>query len=362
VSDGILLAVDGGNSKTDLALLTSAGEVLALVRGPLSSPHHLGLDGALDVLEHLLEEAARDAGITMNGDPVAEVGALLLAGADLPEEELELQRRIELRGWARTSLVGNDTYAVLRAGTDDGLGVGVVCGAGINATGVTADGRTVRFPALGSITGDWGGGYDLGMEALGAAARSEDRRGPKTILEQLVPEHYGCASVQEVGEAIHKGQIAVDRVMELSPIVLDVGTQDDVACAMVQRLAHEVVAMVRACLLRLDLLTEPVPVALGGGVLQSRTPLLLGTIEAELLALNPHLDIRITNSRPIVGAALHALDTLGGHGDAQERLRRELDAAAEKVEVREVPFAPIGISVNGGVHGRASSGRSDGNG
>ena len=32
-----VLAVDGGNSKTDLALVEADGSVLALVRGPLSS-------------------------------------------------------------------------------------------------------------------------------------------------------------------------------------------------------------------------------------------------------------------------------------------------------------------------------------
>ena len=55
-------------------------------------------------------------------------------------------------------MVDNDTFAVLRAGTERGWGVAVVCGAGINCVGVSPDGRHARFPALGTITGDWGGG------------------------------------------------------------------------------------------------------------------------------------------------------------------------------------------------------------
>jgi len=42
-----VLAVDGGNSKTDLALVRDDGRLLAHVRGPLSSPHHLGLEEEL---------------------------------------------------------------------------------------------------------------------------------------------------------------------------------------------------------------------------------------------------------------------------------------------------------------------------
>ena len=39
----LLLAVDGGNAKTDLALVAADGSVLALVRGPGSSPHEHGI-------------------------------------------------------------------------------------------------------------------------------------------------------------------------------------------------------------------------------------------------------------------------------------------------------------------------------
>jgi N-acetylglucosamine kinase-like BadF-type ATPase len=56
-----VLAVDGGNSKTDVALVNADGSVFAVVRGALSSPQHLGVDGALAVVEGLLGEALREA-------------------------------------------------------------------------------------------------------------------------------------------------------------------------------------------------------------------------------------------------------------------------------------------------------------
>ena len=57
----LALAVDGGNSKTDLALVRSDGGVLAVVRGPQSSPHHLGSRGLARRARGLLEEACRRA-------------------------------------------------------------------------------------------------------------------------------------------------------------------------------------------------------------------------------------------------------------------------------------------------------------
>jgi N-acetylglucosamine kinase-like BadF-type ATPase len=44
VSRPLVLAIDGGNSKTDLALVHADGEVVALVRGPQSSHHPASTD------------------------------------------------------------------------------------------------------------------------------------------------------------------------------------------------------------------------------------------------------------------------------------------------------------------------------
>src|SRR5881227_616582 len=118
MSAPVVLAVDGGNFKTDLALVRADGEALALVRGPQSSPHHLGVEGCVRVLEDLLAAAVREAGLPNGRGP---------------------------------------------------------------------DGRQIRFPALGAITGDWGGGYDVGLAGVSSAARSEDGRGPRTSLEWAVP-------------------------------------------------------------------------------------------------------------------------------------------------------------------------------
>jgi len=319
----LVLAIDGGNSKTDLALVRGDGDVVALVRGPLSSPHHLGLDGALAVIDDLLEQALDEAGMANGDGPVAQVGQLFLAGVDFPSEVDEMQRAVAARRLAETVTVGNDTLAVLRAGTEHGWGVAVVCGAGINCVGVAPDGRHARFPALGWTTGDWGGGYDVGSEATLAAARSEDGRGPKTTLEHAVPAHFGLETPMQLAEAIHHGEIEQRRVIELSPVVFEEANRDATAAEIVDRLAEEVVTMIRVTLERLDLTQQAVPVALGGGLMQSGDPRLIGAIKAGLAHEAPAATVHVTSSPPIVGAALLGLDELGAGSAAQERLRHE---------------------------------------
>jgi N-acetylglucosamine kinase-like BadF-type ATPase len=324
----IALAVDGGNSKTDLALVSSDGEALALVRGPASSPQYLGAEGCVDVIGALLNEGLRDADLARANGPVAEVAKLLLAGVDFESDERDVEAVARARGWSTRTTVENDTFAVLRAGTDRGWGVAVVCGSGINCVGVAPDGRHARFPSLGAITGDWGGGYDVGLAGVIAAARSEDGRGPRTSLESTVPGHYGLDTPHALAEAVHRGRVDERRFTELAPVVFAEAARDRVAAQILERLATEITALARVALARLELMDEPVDVLLGGGLVQTGDGRVVDAVRAELAAIAPEARVRATESAPIVGAALLALDDIGASEDAKERAREELAAAA----------------------------------
>ena len=287
--------------------------MLALVRGPGSSPHEHGVEGALDRIEALLIEAGADG-------PVA-YAELLLAGVDFPAEVETVQRRARERGWAERVEVANDTFAVLRAGTDRGWGVAVVCGAGINCLGLAPDGRQVRFPALGAITGDWGGGQDVGGAAVWAAARSEDGRGPRTTLEQLVPAHFGLDDAARArGGGAHRRDLATplrraraDRAREARRTRSPPG--------IVERLADEVVSLVRVSLERIGTVDEPADVVLGGGLMQARDARLLDGSSAGSRELGAAAHALVVDAPPVVGAALRALD------DARRGARRARAAA-----------------------------------
>jgi N-acetylglucosamine kinase-like BadF-type ATPase len=252
-----------------------------------------------------------------------------MAGLDSAHEEAEFHAAAKARGWARSTHVGNDTFAVLRAGTERGWGVAVVCGAGINCVGVSPDGRHARFPALGTISGDWGGGYDVGLAALHAAARSEDGRGPRTSLEGSVPAYFGLGAPHEVAEAIHRRRLDARRLEELPPLVFAEAERDEVAAGIVERLAGEVVALARVALQRLELEHEPTEVLLGGGLLQAANGRLLSSIQNGVREVAPAAVVRQAGSPPIVGAGLLALDEVGAGAEAQERFRQELAAAVK---------------------------------
>ena len=305
--------------------------MLGFARGALSHPHHIGVEASADVLDEL---AARV------GTP-ADLAVLFVAGLDFPDEELAYEAEAGRRGWAAEIVVGNDTFAVLRAGTDRGWGVAVTCGAGINCIAVAPDGRQARFPSLGSISGDWGGAGDVGLAAVSAACRSEDGRSAKTDLERLVPGYFGLASPGELARAVHTGNVPWRRLGELAPLVFGAAATDAVAGGIVDRLASECVALVRAAVSRLDLADSELDVVLGGGLLQSGNRQLLAGIEAGLREVGPHLSARPAASRPIVGAALAALDRFEPGPDAYERARAGLDRATASLGDMAGDAAPV---------------------
>ncbi|MFJ7147649.1 N-acetylglucosamine kinase [Streptomyces sp. NPDC100445] len=318
-----VLAVDAGNSKTDVAVVTAAGEVLATARGGGFRPPVVGVDAALDALAEPVTRAFADAGVTS----VTHVSACL-ANADLPVEEERLAAALHARAWGTSVEVRNDTFAVLRAGVAEPRGVAVVCGAGINCVGMRPDGRTARFPAIGRISGDWGGGWGLAEEALWHAARAEDGRGEPTALSRALPAHFGLPTMYALIEALHLGNVAHDRRHELTPVLFATAAAGDpVAGALVTRLAEEVTVMATVALTRLGLLAEETPVVLGGSVLTAGHALLDDTIRALLAARAPRAAVRVVTAGPVLGAALLGLDRLGAGAEAGFRARGHWEGA-----------------------------------
>lgn len=322
--DELLLAVDGGASKTDVWLLTADGRIVGSARGEGSNHQFSGLDGAMDALGSTVQSAVRDAGWSGALPPVARLGVYCMAGLDLPVDEERLTEAIESRGWTSTTTVFNDSLAVLRAGAQAGWGVAVVCGSGLNCVGLGPDGSVVRFPSLGELSGDLAaGGSWLGVRALGLALRSGDGRGRPTALTQLVPSHFDRSDPESVLGAVYTGEVPYGRLFELARVCLEAATAgDEVAAGAVDALGDEVVAMVTATTKRLGVVDEGVEVVLGGGLFESECAAFGGRIETAIRKVVPRARFRRLDAAPVLGAALLALDAVRAPAEAQVNLRR----------------------------------------
>jgi N-acetylglucosamine kinase-like BadF-type ATPase len=331
-----VLAVDGGNSKADLALVAADGTLLAAVHGSTISHQAVGLDAGMANLVKLAEHAAQsafDAQAASAARPMADLGVYGLAGADYPEDVRLLTRGIEATGLASATIVLNDTFGALRAGTHRPWGVVLICGQGINAAAVAPDGRSARFDGVGTFSGDWGGAGGIARAGLAAAVRGRDGRGPRTALERTVPAHFGLASPPALTKALYFERIPETALPDLAPVIFRTAQDGDpIARSIIDRLADELAGMATALIRRLRLRRLDPEVVLAGGVFKTDDQPFYARLEAGILAAAPNASIRRLTAPPVLGAALVGLDRLAGNGATppadEARLRAALEAWA----------------------------------
>ena len=312
-----VIAVDGGGSKTDAVAIALDGTVLGRAAAGTSSPHFIGVEASVAIVNSLVRELV--------GDDRPEHVGIYLSGLDFEHEVTEYRAALDGFRWATSLSVENDLFALLRAGTSAPNAVAVICGTGINALGIREDGEVARFLALGSISGDWGGGGGIGETALWFAARESDGRGRPTSLTEAIPRQFGLDTVHELSESLHLGRIATTELARLSPIVLEHSRSGDhIAQQIVDRQSEEIAVMAAAALRRLGLEDHDVPVVLGGGVVQSGDARLLAGVDTALLRLAPRSHAVVVDAPPILGAALLALESVGAAQEAVDRARAAL--------------------------------------
>lgn len=321
-----LIAVDGGNSKTDILILAPTGQILEELHTEELTPHLRTAPASVAILRRAVQQAQIKAHTT---GPAA-LAVIHLAGIDLPVEADEYQAALAHTGIAERYLVENDINAVLRAGSATGWGIALVCGAGVNCAAIAQDGRRWQYLALGEMTGDFGGGAAIGTQALHHAVRDQDGRGPATQLTRAVPEHYHLNDPLTVAAQFHRGTIPLVSINELAPLVFttaDAG--DQIAASIIERLAHELALMVIAASRNANLPTHsPVELVLGGGVLQARHPKLIEPLLAEIATALPSVHPVILQVRPVLGTGLTALTDVHAEPSACDWLRDQIAGTA----------------------------------
>jgi N-acetylglucosamine kinase-like BadF-type ATPase len=315
----MVLAVDGGNSKTDVAVVTYRGVVVTTIRGPTVSHEVIGIRTGAERLADLTRSALAAA-----GDATPRTAVYALAGADLLTDARALSAAIRDAGATWGFAVVNDAEAGLRAGTDDGVEIALVCGAGVNGVARSATGRRARFAALGAVSGDWGGGIALGVAAVGAAVRATDGRGPPTTLRTLVPRHFGASRPLTVAAAVERGRIASGRLGELAPVVATAARSGDpVALSIMERQSEELATMAWALAGKVGVRSRPIPVVLVGGVFRGYQGGLWDDLVRRIVAKLPLARVERLAVAPVAGAALLALEMTGNLTPrAAQRLRR----------------------------------------
>ena len=279
-----LVGVDAGATKTEALAVRPDGTVIGRVAGDGANPKRQGLATAAERIGGLAVAAA--------GRPDPSLVYVAGAGLDRPAQARALERVLGARLPGTRVLAANDSVAVLRCGTPDGVGLAVPVSTGGNVIGRGPDGRlTDRGHGI------FGGGYVMGALVVRAA-----RRGGVSaeLAAEIAAAHVAWTGRRPAPEVSALAE-AVARAAEAG---------DPYPARIVERWCRRVADAVREEVERLELGAAPVVVVYGG--LADHAPWLAARIRAAVLAGAPGARVAGLREAPVTGAAGLAQDAWAG--------------------------------------------------
>jgi len=298
----IFLGIDGGGTKTDCLIANEAGLVLGYGRGGPVNLNFVSDETARASIVKAVCDAWQAAGPPSSAPAVAGVsGPISLAMAEeIIRRETGAQQVIGVGEW-------ESAWWAVSPWSGYRHGIAVDAGTGSLAAGFNKRGERAGAGGLGTVLGDEGSGYWIGIQALRAALRAEDGREPPTRLQQAVREVLGLKHLRELIPLFYQKGLARHEVAALCPVVVEVAKQGDKKAQMIlaeagRELALAVIAVVR----KLRMENETFPVVAFGSVFKAGE-LILGPFREAVLEVAPNAKIVVAHHAPVVGALVRAM-------------------------------------------------------
>lgn len=294
----LFLGFDAGGTKTDCALIDSAGRLLAEVRGGGANPMRAGFARACDVLGETAQRALSEAG--RNAENIRGICAGV-AGAGRPRVARRILSYFTHAFPHAAIRVITDIELALSAAAEEGPALVIIAGTGSAVGGRNSAGQFARAGGWGPWIGDDGSAYDIGRRAVKAALSARDGMGPATLLGDKI------LLAQETHDwEVVRGRIAKrpDSVFPpLFPVVTSAAIAGDIVSQEILASAGKSLANLAASVIRiLSMQQESFLIAKSGGVF-SEPSQLESVLSAELLQIAPNARIEPLRVRPARAAA-----------------------------------------------------------
>jgi N-acetylglucosamine kinase-like BadF-type ATPase len=305
----LVIGIDGGGTNTRAALAAETGEVLGIGLAGPSNYDDVGVAIAQRNIGAAVRRAWQQAGRKRRPADAAFLG---MAGVVSDDDRATIRQIAEQLRLAPPDRIGvdHDIRIALAGGLAGQPGIALIVGTGSSCYGRTADGRFWRAGGWGHLLDDFASGYYLGLQAMVAAVRAADGRGPQTRLLPLVMESLGLRDINELMRRLYYEGMSRAAIAALGPKVLDIAAQGDrVAKAILQRGIEELFLMVKTVAKQLNFLPGSFRLTYTGGIAQS--PIFQRHFRAALRRCLPTCQLVPPILPPVLGAALLALELLG---------------------------------------------------
>jgi N-acetylglucosamine kinase-like BadF-type ATPase len=296
-STSYLLALEGGGTRSQAAILDFAGRVVQISESGDVNTNFTTFQAAQQAVLSAVLGALRQAGL--EGERITHYASALvgprfgadLLGALIPRAQYHYY-------WER-----NVVFA--RAGLYRPHGVAVVAATGATAWAIRSDdGRQVSFGGWGSLLGDEGSAYAAGLLGLRAAARAfEGRQTTPTRLVEAVCQHLNLSLNSFKAELIrlaYQKPLSRAEIAGLAGVVTHLAAEGDpIAVRITAKVAQDMANLALHAARQLFTAEETFDVAAAGGLLKAGD-LILSPLRTGLADEFPHARLVVGSEEPAI--------------------------------------------------------------
>jgi N-acetylglucosamine kinase-like BadF-type ATPase len=267
----VFIGVDGGGSKTGAVVVDEQGREIGRGIAGASNYQSIGLEAALANVKTAIQAALTAA--QFSGLP--DFALIGVAGIDRPQDQSRWQQALDQGAplARQVELIGD--FELILYTLPEQTGLGLICGTGSIAFGRDGRGKRTRSGGWGYFFGDEGSGLWFGREALQAAVKASDGRGPKTSLLDLILQEWQLADPSSfIGEVYvsspDRSGVDNTKIARLAPLVFQAAEAgDDVAKLLIRNAINELALALKACDKNLFFDRPPGLAVVGGLILHS---------------------------------------------------------------------------------------------
>ncbi|XOB40111.1 MAG: N-acetylglucosamine kinase [Candidatus Nealsonbacteria bacterium] len=305
-TEGYVIGVDGGGTKTITALANLEGKILKIARAGSSSPRNIGIKKATDnvakAINKLLKQK-KDAKI------ISTFIGLPAVAEEFKSKKKEIKKEISKKVpeiFKGKVEIGSDQEVAFRSGSDQKDGVLVIAGTGSVVRGWKGK-RQLHVSAWGWLA-DEGSAFFVGQKTFQVIFKDLDGRGPKTLLTKLTFKELKLRKKEDLVDFIYSKNPTV--TVPLLSIICDKASKrgDKIAKEIMVIAAQELVLGAKLVIKKLKLESLKFPLVLVGGIFKSK--IVLNRVKKEIKKIAPKVKFILPKKAPVIGAVKLAIERM----------------------------------------------------
>ena len=312
MSGQVVIGIDGGGTRLRAAIAAADGRLLGSGEAGAGNYHDVGADEVRENLSRAVTKAWAAARL-----PARRVDAMFLGLGSVvtPDDHAVIRSIVRDLAIVSDERVGvdHDLRVALAGGLAGRPGIVLIAGTGSSCYGRNEQGQSWQAGGWGPILDDPGSSYWLGLQAMIAAIRDHDGRGPTTSLRVRVMNALGLIDIRDILRRVELEGMKRGEIAALAPLVTAAAAEGDgVARALIDRGVDDLAVMIAAVSERLKFApsSAAIPVIVTGGLMNAGSIFML-PLQKAVERRVPAAHIVEARLPPVLGGVLLALEMLG---------------------------------------------------